>query len=67
MRLGVTNVGTDLHPLLYLIVGTDTGGYTGVIGVFDDTVFVEVADGRIVASTVAAAAHAHVVFLTDGI
>lgn len=44
LGVGVTDIGTELEPLLDLVVGLDTSGKTLVASVLDDTIVLEEVD-----------------------
>ena len=60
------DIGTHLEPVLGLVICLDACGISLEIRVIDDTLVLQIAQGSIVSHLVAAARHAHVVFLAQG-
>ena len=65
VELGVGHVGTDLEPVLGLVVSLQTGGQTLVVGLLGDTVVVQVADGGEVGQAVLSTGDGERVLLTE--
>ena len=64
-ELGVGHVGTNLQPVLGLVVGLQTTGQTGVVRFGGNTLVVQVAQGRVEGEPVLRTGHGEGVFLTD--
>ena len=63
--MGVAHVGTDLQPLLHLIVHVQTGGITLHVRVVNNTTVLQVTGAGIVVQLVGHTAEADVVLLTE--